>query len=209
MPLFNYSLSSIFPPYKIHLEIFSNIASEYGIYLILLIVFGIIISIYSDWLTPAQAFLSATLLSIIFRLIDVDDFLISFSNQQVITIFILIFITVAIRSNVDVNSIFDKYFPQSLSKSQFVLKLSVIVAFFSSFLNNTPIVSMLTSNVQQWAGKKNVSPSKFLIPLSYAAMLGGMITVIGTSTNLVLMGLLILKRNYLVLPQNLEHINVL
>ena len=71
-----------------------------------------------------------------------------------------------------------------------MLKLSVTVAFFSSFLNNTPVVAMLTNNVQRWAGQNDISPSKFLIPLSYAAILGGMITVIGTSTNLVLMGLL-------------------
>jgi len=65
------------------------------------------------------------------------------------------------------------------------------VVFLSSFINNTPIVAVLIPSVRNWAVKNNYSISKFLLPLSYAAILGGMITLIGTSTNLIVHGLLI------------------
>jgi di/tricarboxylate transporter len=58
----------------------------------------------------------------------------------------------------------------------------------SAFLNNTPIVAMLVPEVTTWARRRGLSVSKFLIPISYAAILGGLLTVIGTSTNLVVSG---------------------
>ena len=60
----------------------------------------------------------------------------------------------------------------------------------SAFLANTPIVAMLTPAVTRWADERERSASTFLIPLSYATILGGAITAIGTSTNLVASGLL-------------------
>lgn len=58
----------------------------------------------------------------------------------------------------------------------------------SAFLNNTPIVAMLIPQVTAWANRRGVSVSKLLMPVSFAAVLGGLITVIGTSTNLVVSG---------------------
>ena len=60
----------------------------------------------------------------------------------------------------------------------------------SAVLNNTPIVAMLTPQVEEWSERRGWSPSKFLMPLSFAAILGGSITLIGTATNLVISGLL-------------------
>jgi di/tricarboxylate transporter len=61
----------------------------------------------------------------------------------------------------------------------------------STFLNNTPVVAMLIPAVSDWAKKLQISPSKLMIPLSYAAMLGGICSLIGTSTNLVVAGLVV------------------
>ncbi len=172
------------------MDFFEQIVQNFPALMVLILVLGIVITINLDLLTPSQAFLTATLILLVPGIMSVEDFLISFSNKHVITIFILIFITVAIRQNTDVDKLFDRYFKTGLSPRLFLLKLTLIVAFFSSFLNNTPVVSMLTSNVQDWSKRKGISPSKLLIPLSYAAILGGMITIIGTSTNLVLQGLI-------------------
>ncbi len=60
----------------------------------------------------------------------------------------------------------------------------------SAFLNNTPIVAMVMPRLQRWAERTGVSASKVMIPLSYAAILGGMTTLIGTSTNIVVSGLM-------------------
>jgi di/tricarboxylate transporter len=63
------------------------------------------------------------------------------------------------------------------------------VSLLSAFLNNTPIVTIFTPVVRRWAVGRGLPPGKFLIPLSYAAIFGGVCTLIGTSTNLVVHGL--------------------
>jgi len=70
--------------------------------------------------------------------------------------------------------------------ARFMLPTAVL----SGFLNNTPIVAMLTPRLQEWAQERGLSPSKVMIPLSHAAISGGMLTLIGTSTNLIVSGLL-------------------
>ncbi len=65
------------------------------------------------------------------------------------------------------------------------------MASLSAFLNNAPIVAMMTPSVIEWARRNNLSPSRFLIPLSYAAILGSSTTIIGTSVNLTVAGLII------------------
>lgn len=68
-------------------------------------------------------------------------------------------------------------------------RLSIPLVSLSAFLNNTPIVAIFTPYIREWALKNKVAPSKVLIPLSYMTIFGGMITLIGTSTNLVVQGL--------------------
>lgn len=70
------------------------------------------------------------------------------------------------------------------------LRLMAPVSLLSAFLNNTAVVSMFIPAVQEWCQRLKMSPSKLLLPLSYTAMLGGTCTLIGTSTNLVVDGLL-------------------
>ena len=69
-------------------------------------------------------------------------------------------------------------------------RLMLTAAVLSAFLNNTPLVAMLMPRVQAWCERAGVSPSKLMIPLSYAAIVGGMTTLIGTSTNLLVAGLM-------------------
>lgn len=69
-------------------------------------------------------------------------------------------------------------------------RLTASSAAASAFLNNTPLVAMLIPPVTDWAERTGQSPSRYLMPLSYAVILGGAVTLIGTSTNLVVSGLL-------------------
>ena len=64
------------------------------------------------------------------------------------------------------------------------------VAAASAFLNNTPIVAMVSPQVEAWAERRKQSPSKYLMPISFASILGGVVTAIGTSTTIVVSGLL-------------------
>ncbi|HJS74159.1 MAG TPA: SLC13 family permease, partial [Vicinamibacteria bacterium] len=79
--------------------------------------------------------------------------------------------------------------PQSLVRAQ--LRMMIPVAGLSAFMNNTPLVAMLLPVVTDWAKKMRLSPSKLLMPLSYATILGGLATKIGTSTNVIVSGLML------------------
>jgi len=70
-------------------------------------------------------------------------------------------------------------------------RLLVAVAGSSAFLNNTPIVAMLSPEVSRWAEERDRAPSRYLMPVSFASILGGTLTVIGTSTTIVVSGLLV------------------
>ena len=74
-------------------------------------------------------------------------------------------------------------------------RLLLPVSGLSAFLNNTPVVAMFMPVVDDWCRKMRLSPSKLFIPLSYASILGGMCTIIGTSTNLVVNGLVVSQTN--------------
>ncbi len=78
--------------------------------------------------------------------------------------------------------------PASSTRSA-LIRMCTPVMLLSAFVNNTPIVAFMISPVQDWARRSRIPASKLLVPLSYAAILGGTITIIGTSTNLVVVGL--------------------
>ncbi|MBL0921621.1 MAG: SLC13 family permease [Phycisphaerales bacterium] len=76
--------------------------------------------------------------------------------------------------------------PKTLLGAQ--LRLMAPTAGLSAFMNNTPLVAMFIPVVTDWCNTLRLSPSKMMIPLSYAAIMGGTLTLIGTSTNLVVSG---------------------
>ncbi len=77
--------------------------------------------------------------------------------------------------------------PKTIAAAQ--LRMMTPVAIMSAFMNNTPIVAMYVPIVNDWARKLRISPSKLFMPLSFAAILGGKITYIGTASNIVVIGL--------------------
>jgi len=131
-------------------------------------------------------FIVTAIVFVLIGAVSIDDFLASFSNKSVITIFLLVYLTAIIHKNFPLLSLMDKVFKSAKSPRAFIFQMTTVVSGFSSVMNNTPIVTLFIPYVYQWGKKNKVAPSKLLIPLSYAAIFGGMITVIGTSTNLVL-----------------------
>lgn len=150
----------------------------------------VILMLFWDRVKASLVFTFAVFVFISTGIIGVQDYFDNFSNQSVITIFLLIFLTSVVKRNYNIIGLLDKFFGNSKSEKTFLFKLGFSVAGLSSLMNNTPIVALLTPYVYQWGKKHDVAPSKLLMPLSFAAILGGVITVIGTSTNLVLNGFL-------------------
>lgn len=152
----------------------------------LLLTLVLIVLLLLDKIRVSMLFISTAILLVLIGAVSIDDFLSSFSNKSVITIFLLIYLTAVIHKNFPLLSLMDKVFSRAKTPRAFIFQMTTAVSSFSSVMNNTPIVTLFIPYVYQWGKKHKVAPSKLLIPLSYAAIFGGMITVIGTSTNLVL-----------------------
>ncbi len=123
--------------------------------------------------------------------IDVKSALGGFANEGVITVGVLFVVAAGIRETGALSGLIAKVLgrPKSLAGAQ--ARMAIPVAGLSAFMNNTPLVAMMLPVVMDWAKRLGLSPSRLLMPLSFAAMLGGVCTLLGTSTNLVVNGLLI------------------
>lgn len=153
-----------------------------------LVVLFLILSLYKEWFNPSLSFFISAMVLMMANVITPQELLKGLSNQQIIIIFLLVLVTAGLRMIYGIE-FFTKVFSKDLTPKKFLLRMMVMVSSISAFLNNTPIVAFMIPYVKDWAEKTGNSSSKFLIPLSFATILGGMITVIGTSTNLVLNGL--------------------
>lgn len=152
------------------------------------VVVFLVLSLYKEWFNPSLSFFISAMVLMVANVITPQELLKGLSNQQIIIIFLLVLVTAGMRM-IFGSEFFSKVFNKNLSPKKFLLRLMIITSSVSAFLNNTPIVAFMIPYVKDWSEKTGHSSSKFLIPLSYATILGGMITVIGTSTNLVLNGL--------------------
>jgi len=118
------------------------------------------------------------------------QFLSGFSEDIIMTIAMLCIVVRTIEMYGIINLLAEFILLSSKSMVKQLVSLMLPVAGASAFLNNTPIVLLMTPIVRRWSIKNEMAPSKFLIPLSYASILGGLCTIIGTSTNLVIEGLI-------------------
>jgi hypothetical protein len=144
------------------------------------------LGVMSNGTPPDVAMLVATLLLILTKVISREEAYQGLSDPGPLTVACMFIVARALQS---VGVI--RFLAQALEKVENVsirlalLWLCLPVVALSAFINNTPIVAALIPLVEEWSGSLDVSPSKLLMPLSFASMLGGMCTLIGTSTNLI------------------------
>ncbi|MFP6657778.1 MAG: SLC13 family permease [Pirellulales bacterium] len=127
----------------------------------------------------------------ILGVITPDVALRGFANPAVITIGSLYVIAAGLRSTGGLDLIGHRLLGTARTEKAALLRLTAPVVAFSALINNTPIVAMTVPTVIDWCRRVGVSPSRLLMPISYLAILGGACTLIGTSTNLVVNGLLV------------------
>lgn len=157
-----------------------------------LLLIAMTVVLVKEWIDIELTVVGVLILLIIGKVITPEEAFKGFSNVGVLSIGVLFVVAGAIKSTGLLNDLNDIIYGDkrnSITKKLF--RLLFPVTLFSAFMNNTPIVAMLIPSVRSWARKNNFSSSKFLLPLSYAAIFGGMCTLIGTSTNLIVHGLLI------------------
>ena len=144
--------------------------------------------LFTKWRSDL-VFLGAIGVLYVTGVLDAKDAFSGFSSTSVITVGVL-FVVVAGLTYTGVLQCIVRFLlgtPKSYSKA--VTRLMLPVAVLSSFLSNTTVVSLFVNIVKMWAKKLGVSPSKLLIPLSYASGMGGVCTLIGTPPNLIISGL--------------------
>ncbi|NOY50625.1 MAG: SLC13 family permease [Chlorobi bacterium] len=157
--------------------------------IVTLVILFLIISLYKNLLGPGFTFIIGISVLGIFRILTPTEMLKGFANVQLAVIILLLLIGEVIRKSTLIDNLFEHFFRRTFSYRKFIFKLIFPVSALSAFINNTPLVAIMMPYVHSWGKKNNIAPSKLLIPLSYAAILGGTASLIGTSTNLVVNGM--------------------
>ncbi|MEX2321194.1 MAG: SLC13 family permease, partial [Saccharospirillum sp.] len=118
-----------------------------------------------------------------------EQALAGFSNTGLMTVAALFVVAAGIHNSGGVDALVHRFLGRPSSTRSAQARIIFPVALLSGFLNNTPVVATLIPAIHAWCRRIGIAPSKLMIPLSYAAILGGTLTLMGTSTNLVVNGL--------------------
>ncbi len=145
---------------------------------------AIIIALFQERIGPEIVMLAGVMLLVAFGVIDLRTALEGFANTGVIMIAALYVVGSGLQATGAIQVISRAMLGKPTEKTG-LLRLMAPVSGLSAFMNNTPLVAFLMPVFVQLAKRLRVSPSRYLIPLSYASILGGVCTMIGTSTNMV------------------------
>ncbi|MFG6150054.1 SLC13 family permease [Halobacillus sp. B23F22_1] len=156
-----------------------------------LVLTGMFIVLIKQWSTPDLALFVTMSIFLLTGIITVEEAFMGFASTSVITIALLFIIGYSVFKSGMLLRFLQQFLKSNDKISTLVIKIMAPVSLLSGIMNNTPIVAMLTPTLREWAEKHEIAASKLLIPLSYAAILGGSITLYGSSTNLVVHGMLI------------------
>lgn len=141
--------------------------------------------------TPDKVLMGAVAVLIASGILGPREALAGFWNPGVLTVAVLFVLVAALKSTGAIRWIGDWVLGRPRGEGKARARLIVITAPLSAFINNTPIVAMLTSAIEHWGRRSHIAPSKLLLPMNYATVLGGMCTLVGTSTNLIVAGLVL------------------
>ncbi len=155
---------------------------------VVLLCFGLLAS---NRFSPDLILMGGLTLLLVSGIVSPAQALAGLANEGMVTVAVLYIVVTGFRETGGINWIVQSVLgsPGSLAHAQ--LKVMAPVAVLSAFLNNTPVVAIFIPAINDWARRYRLSVSKLMLPLSYAAIAGGTCTLIGTSTNLVINGLVI------------------
>ena len=163
---------------------------EWQAWITLGIILATLVALVRELARPDVTLMGALGSLLLFGILSPSEALSGFSNPAVITVGSLFIVAAGIQNTGALSFTDALLFSRSTHLPGVLTRLMGTTAVLSAFLNNTPIVAMLIPRVKAWSERSGVPASRLMIPLSYAAILGGMTTLIGTSTNLVVSGLM-------------------
>ncbi len=150
----------------------------------------VFVAFIKEWFSPDLVAMGAFVLLLAIGVLDEKSALAVFSNPAPIIVSCMFVLSAALERTGTIEAL-GEWFEKLAGKKELrvLLVLMLIVAVLSAFVNNTPVVVVFMPIVLALARKHDLIASRFLIPLSYAAIVGGTCTIIGTSTNLVASGI--------------------
>jgi len=165
---------------------------SFDILFVLASLIGMVIALIRGKLRPGMVLFSVIVLFLCTGILSPEEMLSGFSNKGMITVAMLFLVSEGIRQSGVLRVLIKKLLPEKRA-SVFKVQLRMLpsIAFISAFLNNTPVVVIFAPAIKRWAEVVKLPATKFLIPLSFATIFGGMCTLIGTSTNLLVHGMIL------------------
>jgi len=157
-------------------------------WLTLALVAATLVTLVFTRLAPDLVLMGALVVLLVTRTLEPATALIGFSNSGVLTVAALFIVAAGLKTTGAVDVLVDRFLGSPRTVRGAIARLCLPVMGASGFLNNTPLVASLIPAVGRWSKRIGIPESSLLIPLSYASILGGTLTMIGTSTNLVVNG---------------------
>ena len=142
-------------------------------------------------ISPDIVMLGGLTLLLLAGVLSPEQALSGLANEGMVTVGVLYVVVTGLRETGGIGWIVKSVLGRPRSHLHAQIRLMSPVAAMSAFLNNTPVIAIFIPAISDWARRNKLSVSKLMIPLSYAGIAGGTCTLIGTSTNLVVNGLLI------------------
>jgi len=159
-------------------------------WLTLAVALATIVSLARDLISPVSAMMGAAVIVLVAGIVTPNEAFAGFGNPAPMTVAALYILARAVEKTGLLNPLVYGLLGRGGDGRATLTRLLVPAAFASAFLNNTPIVAMLIPVVLAWCERNRASASTYLMPMSFAVVMGGVMTAIGTSTNLVVSGML-------------------
>ena len=159
-------------------------------WLTLAVVAGLVVALVKDVARPELLLFASLAPLLAAGVLTPEDAFAGFSNSAPLAVGALFVVAAGVQATGALAFTDRLLFRRSGGLGATTAQMMLVTATLSAFLNNTPLVAMLMPRVQAWCERAGIAPSKLMIPLSYAAIVGGMTTLIGTSTNLLVSGLM-------------------
>ncbi len=161
-------------------------------YISLGVILLMIIALVKEILRPGLILFTALVLFLVFDILSAEEALSGFSNKGMITVALLFLVSEGVKESGFLNKLGSVILPKKRKPiPRLLMQIMIPVSAISAFLNNTPVVIIFAPLLKKWADKMSLPSQKFLIPLSYATIFGGTCTLIGTSTNLLVHGMML------------------
>jgi di/tricarboxylate transporter len=172
------------------MEIIQQWLQNHQILLTITVIIGALVLFVVEWLPIDITAILVTVVLMILGLVSPEEGIAGFGNSATITVMAMFILSYGITRTGIIQIVRDWLVKWGGGNStQQIFVMGLIIGPITAFINNTAVVAVFLPIIEQWCQQRKISVSKMLIPLSYITVLGGMLTVIGTSTNILASGL--------------------